>query len=373
MADLKKITTRQLIIFYCIYSFSIKFLSFPQILAQGAGNAAWITAAIGTLIELALLFLVLNVLVMGKNSDIYSDLRNNTKWIGAKFIILLMFCVFLLQLFILLTQSFILIRINLFNDMNIHIFLVPLMLFGILFCFVPARAIFRSGEIFYLLIILGLALAVFPALWKMNFSDLSPVFNKGVDSVFNSVYLNLIYFESAAFLLVFSGDIKIDKNFRKKFMTTASILGLFFVFFVFMCITVFGPLAPTKPVAIANLTLYSNFLTQSGRLDWVLVCIWLMLLLLRFGATFYASFACVRYLFNVKHRAGYIGFGIATVLYLVYIFAVGDKTTLDSFIRTAAPGIAVLFFVIPIACFVNALVNKRRFKTGSLESKGGKT
>ncbi|MCL2755593.1 MAG: spore germination protein [Firmicutes bacterium] len=357
---MKKISTRQVIIFFCIYFFSIKFLSLPGLLSGGAGRDAWIVALIGTVLELLVLFLVLNVLVIGKDSDIYSDFRSNAKGIGAKFMISLMFSLFMLQLFILMRSSHLLLNEHLFNGtMNIHKFLVPLMIFGICFCFVPARAIFRSGEIFYIFILLALALSIFPALSQMRPSEITPMFENGASPIFRTLYHNLIYFESASFLFIFSGDIKIEKNFRRNFMITAGIVGLFFVFFVFMFTSLFGPIAELKNVAIINLTVHSTFLTQSGRLDWILICVWLLLLLIRFGVTFYASFACVRYLFNIKHRAGYIGFGIAVALYLLYYFIFcGD--TLDRFIRIIAPGIVALFLFIPLAFFVNSLILKKR-------------
>ena len=385
---MKKITPRQLIIFYCIYSFAIKFLALPALLSTTSAQNAWIAALLGTVVELVLIFAVLNVLVIGNGSDIYSDLRTNTKFIGAKIIILFMMLLLLLQLFILSSQSYIILSQNLFTELNIHKFLVPLVIFGVLFCFMPARAIFRSGEIFYILIIVGIALSVFPALRNMNPSEITPIFGGGITPILRGFYQNLIYFESAAFLLIFSGDIKLQsdsgrnkqqastntmpdqaKDFRKKFMLTATLLGVFFVFFVFMFTSIFGPLAPTKDLAITNLTTYSEFLTQSGRLDWILVYIWTLLLLLRFGATFFAVFACIRYLFNAKHRAGYIGFSIALFLYLMWWLLVRTPDRLNDFTALVAPGIAVVFFVVPIACLVNALILKWRNKNKNKNKK----
>lgn len=361
---MKKISTRQLIIFFCIYSFSIKFLALPQLLSQTAGRDAWVAAAIGTVLELLILFAILNVLVIGNGSDLYSDLRHNTTWVGGKSVITLMLVLFLLQLFILISTSYSMVTQNLFHDMTLQTFLIPLVLFGMLFCFVSARAIFRSGEIFYLLIILGLILSVVPALTQMRPAEVTPMLENGAQPLFNGVYKNLIYFESASFLLIFSGDVKITKDFKKKFMTVATLVGLAFVFFVFMAVALFGTLAPYKEAAIANLTVYSSFLTQGGRIDWILICIWLLLLLMRFGVTFYCVFACIRYLFNLKHRAGYIGLGIAATLWAVYTFAIITKTRLDDFVVVAAPAIATLVLLIPLVCFVNALVLKRRARNG---------
>ncbi|MCL2570307.1 MAG: GerAB/ArcD/ProY family transporter [Firmicutes bacterium] len=364
---LKKISTRQLIIFFCIYSFSIKFLTLPQLLSRGAGNDAWISALVGTIIELLLIWLVLNVLVKGRDSDIYSDLRNKLTGVGAKSIILLMFLLLGLQLLILMWTSFTLTNENLFASINKHLFILPLLVFGVLFCFVPARAIFRSGEVFYILIIVALALSVLPVIPQMRPAEVTPILANGFGPILNTVYRNLIYFESVAFLLIFSGDIKLDKDFKKKFMSIAALIGIFFVFFVFMFQSLFGPLAEYKSIAIANLAIYTKFLTQGGRLDWVLICIWLLLLLLRFGVTFFASFACIRYIFNLKHRAGYIGFGIAISLYFIFLFVLNTKTRLDNFIITVAPVIAAIFILIPLISFLCAILARSKKKTSRKE------
>ncbi|MCL2846700.1 MAG: GerAB/ArcD/ProY family transporter [Firmicutes bacterium] len=358
---MKKISTRQLIIFFCIYSFSIKFLSLPMLLSQGAGRDAWITAAVGSLVELLVLFAALNIIMAGRDSDSYSDLRKNITGIGAKIIVLGMLFVFMLQLLILTQSTFALVSENLFTDFNIHKFMVPLMLLGILFCFVPARAIFRGGEVFWLLIIIGVVLSVLPVITQMKVSEVTPVMQHGLRPILTTLFRNMIYFESAAFLFIFSGDVEIKKDFRKKFMGVAAILAVFFVFFVFMFTALFGPLASYKTVAVANLTVYSAFLTQGGRLDWLLICIWLLLLLVRFGVTFYCAFASVRYIFNVKHRAGYIGFGIAVLLYALYYFVFINNDV----IGTLRIPIFVLYFAIPFVFIVCALLNKKRGARGT--------
>lgn len=348
MKDLKKISTRQLVIFYCLFSFSIKFLSLPSLLAEFSGRDAWLAALLGTVLELLMLFVVLNVLKRGAGSDIYSDVRRRVTGVGAKIFVLMMLFIFLVQIFLIADQIFRLLDQHLFDSLNVHKFLVPLMLMGVMFCFMPARAIFRSGEVFWLFILVALVLAVFPALRNVRVSELSPLTGGGV---LNAVFRNLIFFETAAFLLVFSGDIKIEKKFTRKFMLWAGGAGLSFVFFVAVCTMLFGSLAPIKTTAIAELTTYSSFLTQGGRLDWLLVCTWVLLLLLRFGVTFYCAFASIRYILNIKHRAGFIGFGIVAVVYPIFVLF--DNWTTRT---PVAITIAVLFLAVPLVAFLCSLV-----------------
>lgn len=343
---MKKISTRQLIIFYFIYSFSIKFLMLPQLLSKTAGADGWISAAFGTIIELLVLWFVLSLI-------------QSPKFKVQKFILPLMLAIFLLQIFILINQSFNLLKDNLFENLSVYYFSVPMILLGVFFCFMPTRSVFRSGEIFFVFIIFGIILSVFPALAKINPQEVLPIWSS-TGSIFSALYLNLIYFESAFFLLMFRNDIKVEKHFRKKFMTVATIVGAFFVFFIFMFYALFGPLAPMKNVAVTNLTIYSSYMTGNGRLDWVLVTMWLLLLLLRFGVTFFCAFMCLRNITGLKKRAGILGAGIAVFVWVVSTFVFSTSRNLNAFIHAIPWLIASLYIAIPVAFFAASLLQKRR-------------
>ena len=294
----KNITTRQLIIFYCIYSFSIKFLSLPSLLSKTAGRDAWIAALIGITLELVVLFLTITYISKKQQTTIYQDIRqkNIIFYALAKVVMIVFFAVFAYQLVILVNQTYKLLDNNLFENLSPYLFYIPMILLGVFFCIEPSKAIFRSGEIFFVLIFLGVALSVFPVLHKIDPREALPIMQSGFWPVMKATLVNIIFFESVLFLLMFKGEIEIKPNFKKKFMSTALVVNLFFVFFVFLFISLFGALAPFKDVAITNLTVHSSYITNSGRLDWVLVTMWLLLILLRFGITFYCAFKCVRHI-----------------------------------------------------------------------------
>jgi len=308
-----------------------------------AGHDAWIAALIGTVLELLIIFGVIHVIAKGYRTP--------------RYVLPFMFALFLLQLFILTGTSRVLVTDQLLHEMPIHVFLIPLVLFGVFCCLLGARPIFRGGEVFYVLIIIGVALSIIPALLKIRGSEVLPMFDNGW-GIINAVFKNAIFFESASFLLLFSGDIKVTKDFRKKFMIIASIVGALFVFFVFMTTAVFGPLAPMKSIAIVDLTTHSSFLTQGGKVGWLLVCIWLLLILLRFAVTSYCAFVCLRDLFGVKKFAGVIAITVAIALWAVWAFAVRTWDRLDVFLGYLPVSIIVVVFalLIPGLC----LMRKRR-------------
>jgi len=337
-------------------------------MSESVGRDAWIAAAVGVVIELVMVFLVLSVLTRSRESDIYSDMRSRIGGIGAKGFVLMMFALFTLQLFVVASSAFTLTSSHLFYELNVHKFMIPLVLFGALFCLLPARAIFRSSEIFWLVILIAVVLSIIPALPQASMREITPILSGGgaLRRVFMTTFRNLIFFESAAFLLVFSGDIKVEKNFRKKFMTVAVASGVVFVIFVVVFTAIFGALAPYKSVAVLNLSNYSNFLVQGGQLDWILVCVLLLALLIRFGATFYCAFACMRYLFNIKHLARIIGLGIAVALWVVFVWVMRTQSRLDEFVRTVALATSILFVAVPVLAFLLSPRSTRKSSKASV-------
>jgi spore germination protein KB len=328
---MKNMSARQLMIFYCISSVSLKFLSLPSLLAQTAHRDAWIAAGVGTLIELAVLYIALTVIVKNKTAPI-------VKLIAAP----AMLFIFLIQIFILMNQSFDLLNDNLFENFSVHYFAIPILVLGVFFCFMPPRAIFRSGEIFFIFIIIGVILSVFPALARINADEVLPIFERGVVPSFNTAYRNLIYFESAFMLLIFTGEVKVEKHFRKKFMGLAVGLGVFFVFFVFMFYSLFGSLAPAKNIAVTSMTLYSSYSTGNGRFDWVLITMWLLLLLLRFGITFFCAFRCL----CCRAKLPSIGLGVFVWALTVFVFTTTRE--LDRFIGAIPWLIVILYVAVPL-------------------------
>ena len=341
-----KISTRQIIIFYFIYSFAIKFLMLPHFLSTDAGRDGWITALLGSLLELLILFAVTRVLQ--KDTDIYQTLRKKTSTVGAKAILSVLLLFFILQILITLKQTSNLLETTLYEDLNPLSFAIPILILGVAFCYAPTRSIFRSGELFYILIIIALGLSILPAINKIDMAEVLPILNNGTNPLFSGIYKNLIYFESAAILLMFKGDIKIDKNFSKRFMFWAGIGAIVFVAFVFLYYTMFGPLTIARPLSIVNITQQSSYITQNGRLEWIIVCVWLILLLIRFGVTFFACFVALRHITQTKLQPAAIAFPLAILIYIIHAFVIVSLVDLHNFINALLPFILAFYIFVAV-------------------------
>lgn len=329
---MKKISTRQLLIFYFIYSFSIKFLTLPKILAGSAGRDCWIAAGLSCLVELAILFIIL----LTMNSE-------NKGNLAAKVLMPALFAFFLLQLLVTLEHTNALLATTLYDKLNPHMFVIPMLVLGIFFCYSNTRAVFRSGEIFYILILIAIFLSVLPGLWKVSPRESLPVLGGGLTPVLRAVFDNLVYFEAGFVLLMFRGDIEIGKHFKKKFLITAGVGAVVFTAFIFFYYSLFGPLAAFKPLGIIDITGANSYLAQNGRLEWIIVCVWLLLLTLRFGILFYCCFAAVRHITPAKFQPAAIVFPLAAAVYALFLFV-----SLPQVLGALRIPIFVFFVIIPV-------------------------
>jgi len=311
MKEQKKISTRQIIIFYLIYTFAIKFVMLPHLLSLDSGSNGWISAIIGSVIELLVLFAVVSYLK--GEEDIYADLRKKTTVVGAKIILFILFTFFMLQAVLTLTHTQDVLGSTIYENFEELLLVIPMLLLAIYFCYAPTRSVFRSGELFFVLIIVGLGLALLPAIDKVNFNELNM---RG--DILRGVLNNLIFFEGALILLMFRGDIKIEKHFTKKFMSWAVVGAVVFVAFVAIYYTIFGPLFIYKPLGVIDIAGQNSYISQNGRLDWIIVCIWFVLLVIRFGMLFFAAFASMRYVSHVRFQPAIIVFPLAIVIYVLF-------------------------------------------------------
>lgn len=340
----------------------------PHLLADVALRDAWIGAALGSVIELGLLFVVLQVIKSQQDSNIYIGLKKNISAISAKAVLVVLLLFFMLQTLITLKTTSYMLNETLYEDLGFKTFAIPLLIAGIFFCYMQTRATFRSGEIFFVLVILGLGLVFLPSLGKVNCNEVLPMLDRGIAPVLSSVYRNLIYFESSAVLLVFMGDVQTDKTFTRKFMITATVAAVVFVFAIFMFTSIFGTLAPAKQLAIVNLTQVSSYIAQNGRLEWIMVLVWLVLLLLRFGITFFCCFSLLRYITNLKKFQPLgIALPLAIGFYAIHAWVIVSMKDLSSFIEVLLPFILAFYIAIPVLFAITALIAKHH----KIKTKGG--
>ncbi len=278
----QNINLRQLCIGYFLYSTSIKVLTLPSTLAQGTGNWAWLSALLGIIFEMVLVILASYLLHYTTNQ---TRLFRGICWLVIPALVY--------ETILTTIQIFHLAYTDMFTNLGITVFVITLIGLGLFFLTRKPRAVFRTGEILWLLFVLGLILAIVPTLYnlKVNWGDLI----RGTpDKVLPTIAVNLGCFETATFIIAFGSETKKTNRELVHINLTALLCGVGYVIFMVLFILLFGPLSRHQTMGLVDMTTAAQFITNSGSMDWLIAIAILAALVLRFGVQLVAIVTLIK-------------------------------------------------------------------------------
>jgi hypothetical protein len=296
------ITARQLCIVYAIYSLAVKVISLPSLLYSAAGNLAWLAAAAAAAVEVLLVFIATLFLPKAARkggtapakTDTPSAKTGGTNAVPVKIAYAVFIPVLLLELLVAVK--------NISAEIPYAIFILTLVFTAIFFAARPPQAFFRACEILWLFVLLAFVIAIIPTIYGIQ-ADFSTLIDGDTASVLPAVTGSLLYFESAIFVFIFAAETADRKHLRKKIITTSALCAVFFTAFTAFFVLLFGPLAAEKTNALADLTLRSKYITDTGAFDWYISSSVLTMLILRFGVIICAVTVCVKKIFGIKAKS----------------------------------------------------------------------
>lgn len=278
----QSINLRQLCLGYFIYSTSVKLLTLPATLVQGSGNWAWLATLLGVAVELLLVGIATMILRWV-----------DTRQMGFRGLCFVLVPLIAVEIWLTGQQIYDLAYADLSTNLSLIIFMITLVLLGIFFLTRQPRAVFRSGEILWIFYLVGLVIAIVPTLYtlQVNWGEL-------VQGDWTTVWLtaggNLLFFESASFVLAFGSETKKTSRELGKINLTAWLCGLGYALFMLLFVILFGPLGATKPMGIVEMTAGAQSITANGNLDWLIIITTLAALVLRFGVQLVAVVTLIK-------------------------------------------------------------------------------
>lgn len=267
----QNINLRQLCIGYFLYSISIKVLTLPAALSSSAGNWAWLATVLGVIFECALV-LIASLVLKFTNQQNYC----------FRILCWILVPVMIFETVLTAKQIFHLAYTDLFTNLGITVFVITLIGLGLFFLTRKPRSVFRVGEILWLCFAFGLILAITPTLYnlKVNWGDL---ITGSAKQVLPTALINLGFFESAIFVLVFGSETKKTNRELVRINLIALLCGIGYAAFMVLFVLLFGPLGRHQNMGIVDLTTAAQFITNSGSMDWLIAIAILAALVLRFG------------------------------------------------------------------------------------------
>ena len=276
------INLRQLCLGYFLYSISIKVLTLPSILANDAGNWAWVSAILGTLFEICLVAIASLIL---KFTNRQNHFFRGLCWILAPLVAV--------ETILTATQIFQLAYTDLFTNLGITVFVITLIGLGLFFLTRQPRSVFRAGEILWLFFAFGLILAIIPTFYQIKV-DWHDLVRGNSNQILPTLFMNLGFFETATFVLAYGSETHKTDRELARLNLTALLCGVGYSIFMILFVLLFGTLGRHQTMGLVDMTTAAQFITNNGSLDWLIATAILSALVLRFGVQLIAVVTLIK-------------------------------------------------------------------------------
>ncbi len=351
---MNELTSRQYIIIVLFIEFTSKLVSMPTLIYSTAGNDAIISVILSSLIELLLILLVTNIIAKTPNTNLFSLLKSK---VGVfSYVIIFFLCAFVsLRIIYCLQELYSFFLENLYDELAILIFIIPLLLVSVFFSIRGLKSVGRTLEIFIWLIAGGMFIAILTNIEFIDFSANLPYFENGGSSVLEATVKSIFLFSTPISLLLLVGKVDISANLTKKVFLYSLVGLLVIVIFCFIFYSTFGNSMQYVLFALSEYSQFDPYILELQRLIWLSAVVDVTKLFL----SCVCLFTFVTSIFPKKSKSQLI----SIVALSLFIITMGYTTRFDSIIWFNLSKSVLCYVsvgIILLTCFISILLWRRK-------------
>ena len=271
----------QLALLLCIIIPAGKLLSMPYICFNQGGRDFWIGMTFSFVVDFISFVFVLWGLTLNKNNQSFKEILQNT--VGKFFadVILLIFatCFFVKFLYVLL--DVLTLYTNTFVLKSDWVVFACIALFAI--WFIQSRGfkvIARLAQILFIPITICLIAISVLSLGDCSFEKLLPLVENGAQDVVKTLLTSYFMFGDGAIVMILLGDTKKSKRSQWQILLGVGSASIISIFVCVIYVALFGELAGYGDIAIARISQFNFNTSVAGRLDWLLISVWILAIFL---------------------------------------------------------------------------------------------
>lgn len=357
----KQVSTRQFVVVQFLVALAVKMFMLPALMLRVVGKDSYIVMLAWIAFEFVDLTFV--VLLARRNPDktMYEILTDAFGKVVSR-VIVAMFTLFVCAKGLLVLgelKTFFI--ITMYADINWVVMLIPLMALLCAFGIRSLRSIGRTAELITPVIVVSTLVLSGLLLGDIEFANLLPVMENGFAPIKKGMLTFPMWFGDVSFLLMFLGNIKINRGFIwKSYLSKLVATALVMLFSV----TLFSTYANVSTLIdygnnVSNMTQLSMGAQDNGRFDLMFYCIWLFTVFLKLALIFY--FFTRNLGFIVATRNNYLTSPIcAAVWYAVSAFVLRNENVSYLFFTSAVKyALCPVAFVMPMLLYITALLKYR--------------
>lgn len=357
----KQVSTRQFVVVQFLVALAVKMFMLPALMLRVVGKDSYIVMLVWIAFEFVDLTFV--VLLARRNPDktMYEILTDAFGKVVSR-VIVAMFTLFVCAKGLLVLgelKTFFV--VTMYADINWVVMLIPLMALLCAFGIRSLRSIGRTAELITPVIVVSTLVLSGLLLGDIEFANLLPVMENGFAPIKKGMLTFPMWFGDVSFLLMFLGNIKINRGFIwKSYLSKLVATALVMLFSV----TLFSTYANVSTLIdygnnVSNMTQLSMGAQDNGRFDLMFYCIWLFTVFLKLALIFY--FFTRNLGFIVGTRNNYLTSPIcAAVWYAVSAFVLRNENVSYLFFTSAVKyALCPVAFVMPMLLYITALLKYR--------------
>lgn len=357
----KQISTKQFVCVQFLIAIAIKMFLLPALMLRVVGKDSAIVMAIWIAVEFVNLGFILFIACRNPDKTMYDMLLDAFGKVGSRIAVGIISLFALAKSVLILSEIKMFFSVTLFDEINWKIMIIPILVLMTAFSLRSLRSFGRVAEIITPFVIIGALALAYLIADDFTAKNLLPVLSDGFAPVAEGLVTFPMWFGDITFLVMFLGNIKINRGFIigslvTKFVATAFVM-------LFSC-TLFSTYANISTLIdyghnLSNMTQFSFGAQTYGRFDLLFYCVWLLSVFLKLAAVFY--FLTRNVGFIVRSRNNYVtGISCAAILYVLGEFVLSNENVVYAFFTGAVKYVTFpAAIILPLALLVICLIKYR--------------
>lgn len=361
------LTNRQIGVMISLSIVSLKLFIFPSLISGYSQNNCYISVLISLFVEFLFILLILWIMKKNPTKSLFEILENKFGKLFTK-ILAGVLTIFFLGKSLVATkeiQNF-LVQL-LFEHISWWKFALPLLALILYVLNKSFRTMARSVQLVYMFVFAGAVITLILPIQEFKLVNLMPFMADGFSPIIKGVFHTSFHFIDFFVLLILMGRVKYSKSTAKSIIKYTLFTYIFILAYFVIYVGLFGTILVNEGLLVSDIPLYSNFPATNGRLEWLSLIIWSIVLIYQATLMLMCARESLSYTTCIKNNSILtvilcVIMGVA--LYIAYL----DYASILLIITSSAFNIVLISFTILLMiCLVVGSVG--RGKNGSFSKK----
>ena len=358
----KAISTKQFVFLVFLISIAVKTFLMPALILRTLGRDGIFTIAFFIGVEIVNLIFIIVVCRTNPSATFFEIMEKALGKVISKVVYILLFIFAFIKSVVIVSEIKVFFIAVMYKDINWAIMVIPLVVLTLFFAKKSLRALGRVAEILTPIVLISTLILGSLLLPEFSWEGLLPVLSDGAGEVFKGVNLFPVWFGDTTTLLLFMGNIKINKGFSVSVIISKLIATTLTAFFCVVLFSAYGNVSELIDYGnnVSNLTQLSLGSQDYGRFDLLFYCVWLLSVFIKLASTFILSVKCAQ---NTIKVVDYNKWATALAIALYIIVAIIFNNEETTFLFATGPIRYLIYpsiFILPLLSLIFSQVANRK-------------